>query len=342
MRGGSGGKLSGMGGGNSGSGPGGGDSDGGGAAAMAAAGSAGDKLASAAKDPGSQGGGDAPPGQIVGGAGAGSPGGGSAGGGGSGGAGGGDGSGGAAAPASGAPAPTGGGMPFGMGGPGAGALGPGSAQDITPLPTVAGNLSFPSASSASPGSPSSPSATNSPALAAAQAFPSAPNSAASVSVRTETAPDGKLLVFFTSGLRIDADGSGGWSVQAAGNATDNTALKLKGQSSLNPGTFPYIAIPLRLAQQTGVGLGDYAAVNFHNKIVYALVGDYSKNSVLGEASLVVAKSLDINPDPQTGGVGAGVRYAIIANSHDQTPPSDPKKVESRAAALFSGTNLAAK
>ncbi|NNN07285.1 MAG: hypothetical protein HKL90_15440 [Elusimicrobia bacterium] len=229
-------------------------------------------------------------------------------------------------------------MPFGLGGPTA-TLGPGGnaggvAPSLAGLPTVqavVGTVSLPSDQTAT----TSRSASAAPAL-----FPAKPAGPAIVTVSAVKTSAGDVVAFM-AGLRIDVDGAGGWSVLNP-NGRTTTSLTYPGGASLDPGKIPYIVVSQDfLKKYPGVGLGDYAAVSYKQKTLYAIIGDVSKKSpALGEGSLILANSLGVNPDPKASAVASGVRYVILAGTHDTPPPSDAATIETRGTALFQRAGLA--
>lgn len=150
-----------------------------------------------------------------------------------------------------------------------------------------------------------------------------------------TTRTGAQLVVFQAKMAIDADGAGGaWRHDATGQS--KTSLLYKNGDSLNPQTIPFIVVPLDFhLTHPRVGLGDYAAVTYGAKTLYAIVGDKGPRGVLGEGSMSLAASLGINPDPNKGGITRkDVRYAIIPGTRDPEPPRDGAAVQSRGRAIF--------
>ncbi|MBI5247655.1 MAG: glycoside hydrolase family 75 protein [Elusimicrobia bacterium] len=148
-------------------------------------------------------------------------------------------------------------------------------------------------------------------------------------------PTGARLVSFTAKMAIDADGSG----PAA--ATDpkgqpRTALAYKDGSFLNPQVVPYIVVPTDFGgTHPDVKLGDYAAVTYGAKTVYAIIGDTGPPGVVGEGSMALASGLGIDPDPVKGGIQRkDVRYVIIPGSKDAEPPRTAAAIAARGKALF--------
>jgi Fungal chitosanase of glycosyl hydrolase group 75 len=68
-------------------------------------------------------------------------------------------------------------------------------------------------------------------------------------------------------------------------------------------------------RDSGIKLGDVAAVIYNNKVIYAVFADTGPTNIIGEASYATAKDLGINPDPKNGGTDSGVTYIVFPNSH---------------------------
>jgi hypothetical protein len=141
-------------------------------------------------------------------------------------------------------------------------------------------------------------------------------------------------VEFTSDLYVDPDGAGGWYKKyMTGRAT--TALKYSKTESLNPGKIPYIVIPRKFnADYPDVKLGDYAAVTYGGKTLYAIVGDLGPPGVLGGGSIALASGLGMDLTPKNGGAAGGVTYVILAGTRDATPPRDAATIQSEGRQLF--------
>ena len=107
-----------------------------------------------------------------------------------------------------------------------------------------------------------------------------------------TASDGTLLapgpVFFDAKMAIDADGSA-LSKRAERPNQPETALRYPTtDTSLDSEQVPYIVMPLgSFRQETGVALGDLAAVVKDGKVSFAIVGDLGPRTHLGEGSMAL-------------------------------------------------------
>jgi hypothetical protein len=142
------------------------------------------------------------------------------------------------------------------------------------------------------------------------------------------------VVSFTAKMAIDADGAGGWAAHDP-TGQNQTSLRYPGGASLNPGQIPFIVVPLDFGRShPDVKLGDYAAVSYGGKTVYAIVGDKGPAGVVGEGSIALAKALGINSDPRKGGADSGVTYVIIPGSRDAAPPKEAGAIQTAGEALF--------
>lgn len=156
-----------------------------------------------------------------------------------------------------------------------------------------------------------------------------------VETTVRVTPNGSKLIGFTSKFAIDADGAGGaWKKDKTGQS--KTALTYKDGGSLNPSALPYISLPMDFhSTHPGVKLGDYAAVTYGAKTLYAIVGDAGPEGVIGEGSMALASGLGINPDPNHGGISRkDVRYVIVPGSRDPEPARDAATIQKRGKAIF--------
>ena len=113
----------------------------------------------------------------------------------------------------------------------------------------------------------------------------------------------------------------------------------KNGDSLNPRELPFIVVPPDFrTTYKGVELGDYAAVTYRQKTVYAIIGDHGPAGVLGEGSISLAAGLGIDSDPNKGGTNRKeVRYLIAPGSKDRDdPPRDAAAIQTRGMAIFNG------
>jgi Fungal chitosanase of glycosyl hydrolase group 75 len=98
-------------------------------------------------------------------------------------------------------------------------------------------------------------------------------------------------------MSLDADGSK-YSRQHAGNGVDQpqTSLRIKGVS-IDAAKVPFIVIPLDTSaansfkRETGIGLGDLAAVISNGKLSYAIVADEEPSCRIGEGSMRLHEKL---------------------------------------------------
>jgi Fungal chitosanase of glycosyl hydrolase group 75 len=87
-------------------------------------------------------------------------------------------------------------------------------------------------------------------------------------------------------------------------------------------TIPYVVLPPEGLKHAG--LGDFATiVNLQNgRVAGGIVADESAPELpMGEGSMALAKMLDIDPNPRTGGIEKGVAYVIYPHSGNGEPRS---------------------
>lgn len=138
---------------------------------------------------------------------------------------------------------------------------------------------------------------------------------------------------YTSDLYEDPNGAGNWYKKRGGRPT--TALKYSKTESLNPGRIPFIVIPRDFrADFPDVKLGDYAAVSYGGKTLYAIVGDLGPAGVLGAGSISLERGLRIEATRRSGGAPGGVTYMILAGSRDAKPPRDAATIQENGRRLF--------
>jgi hypothetical protein len=178
-----------------------------------------------------------------------------------------------------------------------------------------------------------------PEVADASALFAAKPGGPKIVAQSRTTTSAGVVVAFTAGMRIDADGDGGWyKIDKTGKP--ETSLHYPTGESLNPAQIPFIVVPTDFNKTNpDVQLGDYAAVSYGGKTLYAIVGDRGPAGTVGEGSLVLASNLGINPNPNHGGIDANVHYVILAGSRDKTPPQDPAAVQAAGRALFQKSGI---
>jgi hypothetical protein len=122
-------------------------------------------------------------------------------------------------------------------------------------------------------------------------------------------------VSFTAGMAVDTDGSG--SAHGDKYHQNQTALSVNGKY-VNADVTPYVALPPSVAKAAGMKLGDLVRVTAPNgKQAYAIYADASDDKAsrkVGEGSPALLKSLGYSGktlDPNTGGVGAGMKYELL-------------------------------
>lgn len=146
-------------------------------------------------------------------------------------------------------------------------------------------------------------------------------------------------VFWKADMDIDCDGR---PSKACNRRTDplfqdTTAFQESNGRQLSAEELPYVVVPGPSHRWNhaahGITGGSVAAVIHRNKVLYAVVGDTGPTGLIGEASYATAKALGINPDPRSGGTGAGVTYIVFDG-----PRASP--IESHRAAVARGDALA--
>jgi hypothetical protein len=90
---------------------------------------------------------------------------------------------------------------------------------------------------------------------------------------------------------------------------------------VNANKIPFVVMPLK--HKDKVCLGDFAVVLNRSKglFAYAIVADLGPNDKIGEGSMALARLLDIDANPRTGGTDDGVVFLIFPNSGNGKPRS---------------------
>ncbi|MCX7920620.1 MAG: LysM peptidoglycan-binding domain-containing protein [Clostridia bacterium] len=80
---------------------------------------------------------------------------------------------------------------------------------------------------------------------------------------------------------------------------------------VNANKVPYFALPAH--NLMGATIGDFGAVvNVNtNKVAYAILADVGPDDELGIGSMALARALDIDPSPKSGGIENGVMYIVF-------------------------------
>ena len=171
--------------------------------------------------------------------------------------------------------------------------------------------------------------------------PNAPNAdeRSSIVPRLIDTPAGQAVAFIGP-LAIDADGAGSaHELDPVGQS--HTALLYPNGASLNPKLIPYVVLP---PDFPGAKLGDYAAVSYGGKTVYAIVGDRGPRGVVGEGSMSLAAGLGIPSNPRTGGMSDNkVTYVTLVGSGvGKTVPRTAAEIQATGQARFVTAGLAPK
>jgi hypothetical protein len=127
-------------------------------------------------------------------------------------------------------------------------------------------------------------------------------------------------VFWKADLDVDCDGKSSAQCNIKADAayqSSTAAVDSKGQP-LDAAVLPYVVVPQPGDRfdyrKSGLKLGSVVAVIYGGKIEYGIVGDTGPVNIIGEASYAMAKSLGINPNPSSGGVGSGVTYVAFTGA----------------------------
>ncbi len=108
---------------------------------------------------------------------------------------------------------------------------------------------------------------------------------------------------------------------------------------VNSDSIPYIVIPNNKTLLGEVKMGDIAKVkNLRNgKTSYAICADVGPIDKIGEGSIYLARKLDVNSSPRTGGVSDSISYVIYIGSGNGKPQGRPA-IDSIGAARDSAGN----
>jgi Fungal chitosanase of glycosyl hydrolase group 75 len=151
-------------------------------------------------------------------------------------------------------------------------------------------------------------------------------------------------IWFKTDLDIDCDGG---TTQACKDDKDyqpDTSCSTSLGKPMDASNLPFIVLPQASngwdESTYGIRCGTVGAVIFNNKIEYGVFADRGPRGVVGEASHAMAKRLGINPNPNTGGISAGVTYIVFTGFGAVSQPiEDVNKAASLGKSL--ATNLVA-
>ncbi|WP_030288535.1 glycoside hydrolase family 75 protein [Streptomyces catenulae] len=148
-------------------------------------------------------------------------------------------------------------------------------------------------------------------------------------------------VFWKADMDIDCDGqiTDQCNEQTDPWFQDDTRFHQSDGKPLSAAELPFVVVPSSSSiwdyTKDGIDGGGVVAVIYNNQVEYAVVGDTGPDKIIGEASYATAKSLGIDPDPETGGADSGVTYILFKNSK-------ASPIESHDAAVSRGDELAKK
>ncbi|MGC2352887.1 MAG: peptidoglycan-binding domain-containing protein [Candidatus Udaeobacter sp.] len=153
-------------------------------------------------------------------------------------------------------------------------------------------------------------------------------------------------LFYEAKFAIDADGSAP-AAETDVTGQSNTTLHDRNDAPLNSDKFPFIVLPLnqqrnkqgavqaiagRTLNQMGAQLGDLGVVLYKNGTVVPVVyGDRGPALRLGEGSMIVARTLGINDDPNKGGIDKGEIPPGIVHLVFPGTTDAPNKITKRTA-----------
>src|SRR5205807_2225249 len=87
---------------------------------------------------------------------------------------------------------------------------------------------------------------------------------------------------------------------------------------LTASILPYFVIPLPSDRwdhgSSNIDLGNVAVIIYNGQVSFGIFGDEGPEDIIGEASYAMAKSLGIDPNPNTGGVDDGVTYLVFTGA----------------------------
>ncbi len=130
----------------------------------------------------------------------------------------------------------------------------------------------------------------------------------------------KGAVFWNADMDIDCDGL---ETKTCNLVTD-PAFQSQTSATDSMGKFldasivPYVVIPLPSTRwdsnKAGIELGQVVLVIYQGKMAFGVFADEGPPSIIGEASVAMAKLLGVDPDPKTGGVDKGVTYVVFTGA----------------------------
>jgi hypothetical protein len=141
-------------------------------------------------------------------------------------------------------------------------------------------------------------------------------------VQTFATKDGKAIGFTAPSLAVCA-------------ANECVADAPKG-APLDPAVIPFIVVPKDFGH--GVQKGDYVAVTYGKKTVFAIVGDPGPKGVVGKGSIELARLLKIPSG--SSGVGGGVTCVILPGSKDNSLPTTAAAIKAPGQKNFQKAGIA--
>lgn len=145
-------------------------------------------------------------------------------------------------------------------------------------------------------------------------------------------PTNPVVFVFTSSGAIDCDGQSCPGCKTDPTHQGDTSFHQSDGKPLAPCILPWYVLP-----ETPNPIFDYAKLNisggqvglviYDDKMDFGVFGDErgrdagnSDGKSIGEVSYAMAKSLSIDPDPDTGGVSTGVTYIVFTSKQNIVDP----------------------
>ncbi len=179
-------------------------------------------------------------------------------------------------------------------------------------------------------------------------------------VRVSSARKGQRVLSYRANMAVDADGD---TPNVYRSLSSYRAARARGDKGIfqdpykqsktslvwledgkraypNADKVPYIVVAPDLMPKSGARPGDMARVDYNGQQLYAVVADVGPGRKLGEASMDVARSLGIDPDPKSGGLDEkfqSVKYTVLAGSrqsYDFRTPRNHDELQALGARLF--------
>lgn len=185
-------------------------------------------------------------------------------------------------------------------------------------------------------------------------------------VKVSSARNGQRVLSYRANMAVDADGD---TPNVYRSLSDYRAAQARGDKGIfqdphkqsktslvwledgkraypNADKVPYIVVAPDLMPKSGARPGDLARVDYNGQQLYAVVADVGPGRKLGEASMDVARTLGIDPNPKNGGLDEDfqdVKYTVLTgsrHSYDFRTPRNHAELQTLGARLFKGAQTA--